>query len=115
MEIFMLRHMTILIASLILFSASAHAAKTLTYTIDHGTVGVITSDTEKARLVIQANGNCKAIPYSVVTDGVLAISGSFDLTKAVSMPLDYTGVTLSCSDKAVTARVDQAGKSDSLF
>ncbi|MDT8375120.1 MAG: hypothetical protein RQ867_00115 [Mariprofundaceae bacterium] len=103
--------MMILLASLMLFSASAHAAKTLTYTIDHGTVGVITSGTEKVRLVIQASGNCRTIPYSVVADGVLAISGTFDLSKALSMPLDYTGVTLSCSDKAVTAEVEQAAKS----
>jgi hypothetical protein len=110
----MLHHSAVLLACLALFSASAHA-KTLTYTIDHGTVGVITSGSGEARLVIQANGNCKAIPYSVVTDGVLAISGNFNLTGTLSMPLDYTGVTLSCSDKAVTARVDQVGKSDSLF
>jgi hypothetical protein len=110
----MIRHITILLASLTLFAAVADA-KSLTYTIDHGTVGVITSGTEKARLVIQANGNCKAIPYSVVTDGVLAISGTFDLSKTLSMPLDYTGVTLSCSDKAVTAEAEQVAKSGSLF
>ena len=111
----MIRHLTILLASLILFSASAHAAKTLTYTIDHGTVGVISSGSGEARLVIQASGNCKSIPYSVVADGVLAISGTFDLSKTLSMPLDYTGVTLSCSDKAVTADVEQTAKSGSLF
>jgi len=99
-----------LLISITAFAASAHA-KSLVYTIDHGTVGVITSGTEKARLVIQANGNCKAIPYSVVADGVLAISGTFNLTTTLSMPLDYTGVTLSCSDKAVNAEVEQVGKS----
>lgn len=106
----MIRNITLLLASLTLFASLADA-KSLTYTIDHGTVGVITSGTEKARLVIQASGNCKAIPYSVVTDGVLAISGTFDLSKPVSMPIDYTGVTLSCSDKAVNAEVEQVGKS----
>jgi hypothetical protein len=110
----MLRYPAVLLACLILFSASAHA-KTLTYTIDHGTVGVITSGSGKARLVIQASGDCKVTPYSVVTDGVLAISGNFNLTRALSMPLDYTEVTLSCSDKEVTAVVNQTGKSDSLF
>ena len=99
-----------LLISITAFAATAQA-KSLVYTIDHGTVGVITSGTEKARLVIQANGNCKAIPYSVVADGVLAISGTFDLSKPVSMPLDYTGVSLSCSDKAVNAEVEQVGKS----
>ena len=110
----MLRYFAALFACLILFSTPGHA-KTLTYTIDHGTVGVIASGSGEARLVIQASGNCKAIPYSVVTDGVLAISGSFNLTGTLSMPLDYTEVTLSCSDKAVTAVVKQVGKSDSLF
>jgi hypothetical protein len=110
----MLYHSAALLACLTLFSASVHA-KTLIYTIDHGTVGVITSGSGEARLVIQANGNCKAIPYSVVTDGVLAISGNFNLTGTLSMPLDYTEVTLSCSDKEVTAAVNQTGKSDSLF
>ena len=106
----MIRNIALLLASMTMFAALADA-KSLVYTIDHGTVGVITSGTEKARLVIQANGNCKAIPYSVVADGVLAISGTFDLTKTLSMPLDYTGVTLSCSDKAVNAEVEQVGKS----
>lgn len=106
----MLRNITLLLVSMTLFTSLADA-KSLTYTIDHGTVGVITSGTEKARLVIQANGNCKAIPYSVVADGVLAISGTFDLTKSLSMPIDYTDVTLSCSDKAVNAEVEQVGNS----
>jgi len=108
-----MRKILILLISITAFAATANA-KSLVYTIDHGTVGVITSGTEKARLVIQANGNCKEIPYSVVADGVLAISGTFNLTKTLSMPLDYTGVTLSCSDMAVTANVEQTQKSGPL-
>ncbi len=109
-----MRKILILLISITAFAATAHA-KSLVYTIDHGTVGVITSGTEKARLVIQANGNCKSISYSVVTDGVLAISGTFNLTNTLTMPLDYTVVTLSCSDKAVSAEVEQIAKSGSLF
>lgn len=94
------------------FATPAHAGgKQLAYSIDHGTVGVIASGTGKARLVVQANGNCRAIPYSVVTDGVLAISGSFDLSKSRSMPLDYTNVTLSCNESGVQVQVEQAEKS----
>jgi hypothetical protein len=108
----MIRHITLLLASLTLFASLADA-KTVTYTIDHGTVGVITSGTNKARLIIQANGNCKAIPYSIVADGVLAAKGTFDLSHELSMPLDYTGVTLSCSEKEVTAKSEEHGEPSS--
>jgi hypothetical protein len=109
----MLRHTLLLLTALTLFSVSAQA-KSLTYTIDHGTVGVITSGNEKVRLVIQASGNCKEVPYSIVADGVLAISGNFNLSTTVSMPLDYTLITLSCSDKVVIAQVNQSEKSGSF-
>lgn len=88
-------------------SGVAHADKVLTYTIDPGTVGVITSGTEGARLVIQVTGDCKAVPYSIVAGGVLAAQGTFNLTNKASMPLDYTNVTLSCSAKGVDATVEQ--------
>jgi hypothetical protein len=113
MEMTMLRFTLALIASTLLFSGLAHA-KSLTYTIDHGTVGVITSKTEKVRLIIQAAGNCKSTPYSVVADSVLAASGNFDLSKKLSMPIDYTVLTLSCTDKAIIVTVDQANDSGPL-
>jgi len=106
----MLRSITILLTTLMLFSGVAHA-KTLTYTIDHGTVGVITSKTQQSRLIIQATGECKSSAYSVVTDGVLAASGNFDLSKKRSMPMDYTILTLSCTDKAVMVNVNQPDSS----
>ncbi len=105
-----MRKILVLLISITAFAATA-SAKSLTYTIDHGTVGVISSGSGSARLVIQASGDCKQIPYSVVTDGVLASKGTFDLGRERSMPLDYTEVTLSCSDSGVTAKVNQVEKS----
>jgi len=109
----MFRFLPLFLASMLLLSGAAYA-KSLTYMIDHGTVGVITSKTEKVRLVIQASNNCKHIPYSVIADSVLASSGSFDLSKQLSMPMDYTVVTLSCNEKAVMASVEQANNSGPL-
>jgi len=94
------------------FATTAHAGgKVLAYSIDHGTVGVIASGSGKARLVVQANGDCRNVPYSVVADGVLAFKGSFDLARERSMPLDYTNVTLSCNTSGVQVKVEQAEKS----
>lgn len=109
----MFRYIPAMILSLLLFSATADA-KALTYTIDPGTVGVISSGSGKVRLVIQPGRNCREVPYSVVADGVLASKGEFNLTSPLSMPLDYTVVKLSCSDKGVAAEVSQP-KKDSLF
>jgi len=109
----MLRFTFILLPFMLIFSGQAFA-KSLTYTIDHGTVGVITSKTEKVRLVVQAAGDCKEIGYSIVADGVLAASGTFNLKKPLSMPLDYTILTLSCTNAAVIVAVDQANDSGPL-
>lgn len=92
------------------FSAMAHAGKSLTYEIDSGAVGVISSASGGARLVIQAGSDCRAVPYSIVADGVLAAKGNFDLSNPISLPLDYTNVTLSCTPKAVQAKVEQVDK-----
>jgi len=110
----MLRYIVFISAALTLFAAPAQA-KSLTYSIDHGTVGVISSGSAKARLVLQPAGQCAKVAYSVIADGVLAAQGTFDLSKARSMPLDYTMVTLSCGDGGITAEVNQVAKSDSLF
>jgi len=87
------------------FGAQAMAAK-YTYMIDHGTPGVIASKSKMARLVLQANGNCAAIPYEVITDGVKSITGLMDLSKPLSMPLDMTTVTLACDNAGVSAKID---------
>jgi len=93
---------TILLVS---FATPALAAK-YSYMIDHGTPGVIASQSKMARIVLKATGDCKNIPYEVITDGVKSISGSFDLSHGLSLPLDMTTVSLSCSDKGVTASID---------
>jgi len=89
---------------------AAHAtpafAGKYSYMIDHGTPGVIASESKMARIVLKASGDCKNIPYEVITDGVKSLSGSFDLTHPLSLPLDLTTVTLSCSDKGVSASID---------
>jgi len=102
------------VISLLLLAVPAGADE-LKYIIDHGTVGVIASGSDKARLVIQPSGQCRKVAYSVIADGVLASQGVFDLGEPRSMPLDYTVVTLSCSEKGVKAEVDQVKKSGSLF
>jgi len=109
----MIRTAAVLFAALMLLSSPAQA-KSLTYIIDHGTVGVISSGSGKARLVVQPDRQCSKVAYSVIADGVMAAQGSFDLSKPRSMPLDYTVVTLSCSEGGVTAEVNQV-KTDSLF
>ncbi|MDX8397205.1 MAG: hypothetical protein R8K49_02675 [Mariprofundaceae bacterium] len=77
-----------------------------TYMIDHGTPGVIASESKMARLVLNASGDCSAIPYEVIADGVKSLQGSFNLNQPLSMPLDFTTVTLSCSAAGVKAAVD---------
>ena len=101
--------------AVLMLLATPVQAKSLTYSIDHGTVGVISSGSEKARLVIQPSSQCARVAYSVIADGVMAAQGTFDLSKPRSMPLDYTVVTLSCSEEGVTAEVNQVAKSGSMF
>jgi len=78
-------------------------ASSYTYTIDHGTPGVIASESKMARLVLNASGDCSSIPYEVIADGVKSLRGSFNLQKPLSLPLDFTTVTLSCSELGVKA------------
>jgi len=98
---------TILCSVLMLlpFGGQAMAAK-YSYLIDHGTPGVIASKSKMARLVLKANGNCAAIPYQVIADGVKSLTGTMDLSKTLSMPLDMTTVTLGCTAEGVTALID---------
>ncbi|MDX8406713.1 MAG: hypothetical protein R8K50_11265 [Mariprofundus sp.] len=104
---------TLLLALLSLPAISASAA-TYTYGIDHGTPGVIASESKMARLVIIASGDCSNIPYEVIADGVKSLSGHFDLKKPLSLPLDFTTVTLSCDQEGVKASISKE-KGVSLF
>jgi len=87
------------------FGSQAIAGK-YSYMIDHGTPGVIASESKMARLVVQANGDCAAIPYEVIADSVKSLTGTMNLSKTLSMPLDMTTVTLSCNKAGVTAVID---------
>jgi len=102
-----MKRSTIVLSTILLvsFATPALAAK-YSYMIDHGTPGVIASQSKMARIVLKATGDCKNIPYEVITDGVKSITGSFDLSQGVSLPLDMTTVSLSCSDKGVTASIN---------
>lgn len=91
---------------LLMLGASPAWAARYTYMIDHGTPGVIASESKMARLVILASGDCSRIPYEVIVDGVKSLSGTLDLTRPVSLPLDLTNVRLSCSDKGVSAAIN---------
>lgn len=96
---------TALLALITLPTLTANAAATYTYAIDHGTPGVIVSESKMARIVIKASGDCSNIPYEVITDGVKSITGNFNLKKPLSLPLDFTTVTLSCDQEGVKAAI----------
>jgi len=49
----------------------------------------------------------------VITDGVKSLSGNMNLNKPLSLPLDLTTVTLSCSAEGVKAVIHR--KNESLF
>jgi len=101
-----------LLLALTALSGQASAAE-YQYLIDHGTPGVIASESKMARIVLQATGNCRNIPYEIITDGVKSLKGVLNLTTPLSLPLDFTTVHLSCSMKGVTASINQ--KSKGLF
>ena len=98
---------TVLLSTILLCLTDTPAlAAKYTYMIDHGTPGVIASSSKMARIVLQATGDCNNIPYEIIADGVKSVSGSLDLSQPLSLPLDLTTVSLSCSDKGVTASID---------
>jgi len=80
------------------------------YTIDHGTPGVIASESKMARLVLNATGDCSNIPYEVIADGVKSLNGTLNLQQPVSLPLDFTTITLSCSRDGVKASINKKDK-----
>lgn len=94
-----------------LFAAQNAYATDIEYMIDHGTPGVITSNSKMSRIVLNATGDCSKIPYEVITDGVKSLTGTLNLTKPLSLPLDFTTLTLSCSDQGVSAKVKAPTKS----
>jgi len=108
----MLKSIMLAAAMLLLTAATASAAE-YAYTIDHGTPGVISSESKMARIVLVGSGDCSSIPYEVITDGVKSLSGNMDLRKTLSLPLDLTTVTLSCSAFGVKAVINR--KKESLF
>ncbi|OIO72170.1 MAG: hypothetical protein AUJ57_06245 [Zetaproteobacteria bacterium CG1_02_53_45] len=103
---------TIFASLLALLPFSAQAGEYV-YTIDHGTPGVIASESKMARIVLSGSGNCAAIPYEVIADGVKSLSGSLNLSKPLSLPLDFTTVTLSCSHDGIKAAINK--KDGGLF
>jgi len=82
-------------------------ASTYSYIIDHGTPGVIASNSKMARLVMIGSGDCTRIPYNIIADGVKSLGGDLDLSHPVSLPLDFTTVTLSCSKAGIKADVSK--------
>lgn len=98
--------------ALLFFSTASATAAEYAYLIDHGTPGVISSESKMARIVLIGSGDCSSIPYEVITDGVKSLTGAMNLSKPLSMPLDLTTVNLSCSSEGVTARINR--KSDGL-
>ncbi|MFQ5344753.1 MAG: hypothetical protein ACE5DZ_02195 [Mariprofundus sp.] len=100
---------SILLAILALFPLIQQAsASTYSYIIDHGTPGVIASNSKMARMVLIGSGDCSSVPYNIIADGVKSLGGNLDLSKPVSFPLDYTTVTLSCSKDGIKADVSKA-------
>ncbi len=91
----------------IMGSATVAGAANYEYMIDHGTPGVISSVSGKARLVLLADGDCASVAYEVIADSVKSLSGSMDLTHEVSLPLDLTTVTLSCAQDGIKARIQR--------
>jgi hypothetical protein len=103
----MFRHIiTSLPATLLLLAAPALAGS-YSYMIDHGTPGVIASNSKMARIVIIGSGDCAAVPYNIIADGVKSMDGVLKLTRPVSFPLDFTTVTLSCSADGIKADVSK--------
>jgi len=102
-----------LLAAITLLLSTTAAAAEYAYTIDHGTPGVISSASKMARIVLIGSGDCRSIPYEVITDGVKSLSGNMNLNKPLSLPLDLTTVTLSCSAEGVKAVIHR--KNESLF
>ncbi|WP_241697032.1 hypothetical protein [Mariprofundus sp. KV] len=104
---------TMFAAAAVMCACGSAAAAEYAYIIDHGTPGVISSESKMARIVLIGSGDCSNIPYEVITDGVKSLSGTMNLSKPLSLPLDLTTVGLSCSAEGVKAVINRKG--DGLF
>lgn len=109
----MLQKLFILLLPMIFLGSAMASAASYTYMIDHGTPGVISSDSKMARLVLIGSGDCSKVPYNIIADGVSSLSGALDLSKEVSFPIDFTVVTLSCSKVGIKATLTK--ESASIF
>lgn len=109
----MLKRLFILALPLMFLGGINASATTYSYMIDHGTPGVITSDSKMVRLVLIGSGDCREIPYNIIADGVSSLSGKLDLRKEVSFPMDFTVITLSCSKVGIKATLSK--ESASIF
>ncbi len=104
----MFKKMAIVALPALMFATTTDAvASSYTYLIDHGTPGVIASNSKMARLVLIGSGDCSSVPYDIIADGVKSLSGKLNLSKPVSFPLDFTTVTLSCSEAGIKAVVSK--------
>jgi len=103
----MMRKMLFLALPMLMAGATMASATGYSYLIDHGTPGVIASNSKMARLVIIGAGDCTSIPYDIIADGVKSLHGTLNLTSSVSFPLDFTTVTLSCSKAGIKADVSK--------
>jgi len=109
----MLQRLFVLLIPLLFFGAMNASAGSYTYMIDHGTPGVITSDSKMVRLVLMGSGDCTKIPYNIIADSVSSLSGTLDLSREVSFPMDFTVITLSCSKAGIKATLSK--ESASIF
>ncbi len=104
----MFRKILLCSSLLALFPLAGQAtASSYSYMIDHGTPGVIASNSKMARLVIIGSGDCTSVPYDIIADGVKSLHGTLNLIKPVSFPLDFTTVSLSCTKAGIKANVSK--------
>jgi len=65
----MLQRLFLLLLPLMFLGGVNASASTYSYMIDHGTPGVITSDSKMVRLVLIGSGDCREIPYNAELSG----------------------------------------------
>jgi len=103
----MLKKLMVFALPALLLGGVSASANGYSYHIDHGTPGVIASNSKMARLVIISSGDCSSVPYNIIADGVKSLAGTLNLNTPASFPLDFTTVTLSCSKEGIQADVSR--------